>query len=268
MSCAVVFLLGFVGSSCAVSLVEQAMLKMSNKNDNAFQSWNDSPPRNSRHHNTGFPGAREQCALLHLPLIVPITLNRHTVKLLTLFRIILSHSIKCVSHIERIPFTESHLGSCWHWELLIILLSTPILHLCRSHPLAPGPGFESPLWRPQFWVHIQRFPFPLSGQLRASGLANANMLQIAQPQLPESNPGRLFPRWRHGIHGLGLLTSSDWHHCSHLQHQHWWVTGWKGHWCDHINQIKRENGRVLTMSLLCVSRKKIWILFFIYLSCH
>lgn len=85
---------------------------------------------------------------------------------------------------------------------------------------AARPGNESSLWGPQLWVHIQGFPLPFSGQLGATRSPNADMLPITQPQLLESHPGRLFPRWRHGICGLGLLSTSDWHYCSHLQHQH------------------------------------------------
>lgn len=90
------------------------------------------------------------------------------------------------------------------------------------HP-APGPGHESTIRRPQLRVHIQRFSFPFSGQLWAHRLAHANVFSIAKPQLPKSHPGRLLPRWRHNIHRL-RLTSTDWQHRSHLQHQHWWVS--------------------------------------------
>lgn len=109
-------------------------------------------------------------------------------------------------------------------------LATLLSCLWQSCPFlspAKGLGNESSLWGPQLRVHIQRFPFPFSGQPRASGLTHAYMLPIPQPQLPESHPGWLFPRWRHSVHRLRLLTTSDWHHCSHLQHQHWWVIDWK-----------------------------------------
>lgn len=97
------------------------------------------------------------------------------------------------------------------------------------HFLSPatGLGTESSLRGPQLRVHIQRFPLPFSGQPRASRLTHANMLPIPQPQLPESHSGWLFPRWRHSVHRLRLLPTTDWHHCSHLQHQHWWVIDWK-----------------------------------------
>lgn len=107
---------------------------------------------------------------------------------------------------------------------------TPLLRLCNYWPFFPpatGPGNEPSLRGPRLRVHIQRFPFSISGQPRASRLAHANMLPITQPQLPESHPGWLFPRWRHSVHRLRLLTASDWHHCSHIQLQHWWVIGWK-----------------------------------------
>lgn len=106
------------------------------------------------------------------------------------------------------------------------LLFTP--HFCsvfHNSVLVPAarPGNESSLWGPQLRVHIQGFPLPFSGHLGASRSANADMLPITQPQLPESHPGWLFPRRRHGVCGLGLLSTTDWHHCSHLQHQHRWA---------------------------------------------
>lgn len=125
---------------------------------------------------------------------------------------------------------DSAQWSEWSHKGSTVLLATLLLRRyssCPYFPLATRPGEESSLWRPQLRVNFQRFPFPFSGQLRASRSAHANVLPIPQPQLPESHSGWLFPRWRHSIHRLRLLSTSDWHHCSHLQHQHWWVTGCK-----------------------------------------
>lgn len=120
---------------------------------------------------------------------------------------------------------------CSHWQKINVLIFVQLLTLHRFSILtnlllvpAPGPGNESSLRGPQLRVHFQGFTFPFSGQLGASGPAHANMLPITQPQLPESHPGRLFPGRRHGVRGLGLLAAPDWHHRSHLQHQHRWVT--------------------------------------------
>lgn len=88
---------------------------------------------------------------------------------------------------------------------------------------AEGPGKESPLRGPQLRVYLQRFPFPISGQLRASGSAHADMLPIPQPQLPESHPGWMLSRRRHCIHRFRLLSTAERLHRSHIQHQHWWV---------------------------------------------
>lgn len=129
--------------------------------------------------------------------------------------------ISCFSQVENALYRHGH------WDQTERTLSFP--HCCYvftnlSFFPATGPGNEPSLWGPQLRVHIQGFPFPFSGQFRASRLADANMLQITQPQLPESHPGWLFPRRRHSIHGLRMLTTSHWHDCPHLQHQHWWVS--------------------------------------------
>lgn len=130
-----------------------------------------------------------------------------------------------VGHSLNFLYRRSH----WHQINSLIFVQLLVLH-CFSILTnlflvpAPGPGNESSLRGPQLRVHFQGFTFPFSGQLGASGPAHANMLPITQPQLPESHPGRLFPGRRHGVCGLGLLAALYWHHCSHLQHQHRWVT--------------------------------------------
>lgn len=90
--------------------------------------------------------------------------------------------------------------------------------------LAARPRKASSLWRPKLRVYLPWFPLPFSGQPRASRFAHANMLPIPQPQLPESHPGWLFPRWWHFVHRFRLLSASDWLNCSHIQHQYWWVS--------------------------------------------
>ena len=100
--------------------------------------------------------------------------------------------------------------------VLLTALQQQPHHCCSFLSVAARPGKESSLWRPQLRIYVQRFPFPLSGQPRASRSADADVLPIPQPQLPESHPGWLFPRWRHSVHWLMLLTTS-WLHCSYIQ---------------------------------------------------
>lgn len=172
-----------------------------------------------RRSSTGLTGVEEHRSAHYLAHIVPVKFNGHFWPSLPF-----CSPSSDVSDRWRISFTDTEINLNPLLQYCCPCYSTPMNSSHLSSSPVTGPGHEPSLWGPQLWVHIQGFSFPFSGQLRASRLAHANMLPLTQPQLPESHPGWLFPGWRHSIHGFRLLTASDWYHCSHLQHQHWWVS--------------------------------------------